>query len=200
LRRWCRSRRVRAIVLVLLVAVGLAWAAQSLREQVHHFGVVEEGVLYRSGQPDEQGWRFLRDDCGIRTVIDLRGHRPNDTWSILEETFCENNGIRHIRLPIRPDRLTDEQLRVIVETVSDPKSRPVLVHCEHGKSRTGVVIAAWRIVAQGWSYKAALAESQEYKRDMNPGYAAYLRELAAGQGWRPAAVSGVGTSAPVGYP
>ncbi len=38
---------------------------------VRHFAVVERGVLYRSGQPDEAGRRRLRDHYGIRTVIDL---------------------------------------------------------------------------------------------------------------------------------
>ena len=43
---------------------------------VHHFGTVEKGILYRSGQPDEQGWNDLRKWYGIKTVVDLRQDLP----------------------------------------------------------------------------------------------------------------------------
>jgi len=175
--------RALALSLAVLVAGGVIAAAYGLfRVPVRRFGVVEKGVLYRSGQPDAGGWRWLRDRCGIRTVINLRGEYPSQPWAILEKKFCRDNGIRYIALPIGPDRLSDEQLRLILRTISDPASQPVLVHCELGKSRTGVVVAAYRIVAQGWSYEAALAESRKFKRNMNAGYAAYLRELSGRRG------------------
>jgi len=35
---------------------------------------------------------------------------------------------------------------------------------------------------------------------MNPGYAAYLEELADGHGWRPQATTRTGTESPARYP
>ncbi|MCJ7543807.1 MAG: tyrosine-protein phosphatase [Phycisphaerae bacterium] len=169
-------------------------------EPVQRFGVVIPGVLYRSGQPDEKGWQFLKDKWGIRTVIDLREDTPNEPWAVLERQFCARNGIRHVKLPIGHGGLTDEQLRLIVETISDPQRQPVLVHCKLGRSRTGITVAAYRVVAQGWSYNAALAESQRYKGHMNPPYAAYLKRLAEGYGWRPAVPPAIGRAFPAGYP
>jgi protein tyrosine/serine phosphatase len=37
---------------------------------------------------------------------------------------------------------------------------PVLVHCQHGADRTGVVIAMYRIIYQGWSKQQALDEME----------------------------------------
>lgn len=182
------------------IALAALWAAWLHDRPVRHFAVVEGGVLYRSGQPDERGWKRLRDRYGIRTVIDLREDTPNEPWAVSERQFCAANGIRYIKLPIGPDRLTDRELQIIAQTVSDRQCQPVLVHCEHGKSRTGIAVAAYRVVAQGWSYQTALAESQELKENMEPGYAACLKELAEGEGWRPSLASVVGFDAPKGYP
>jgi len=77
-------------------------------------------------------------------------------------------------------------LRIIVETITDSKSQPVFIHCELGSSRTGIAVAAYRVVARGWSYETALAESQKFKNCMESGYVAYLKQLADGEGWRPA--------------
>lgn len=198
----CRSRRVRLAAATLLIAAGTVWVVREflLRKPVRTFGVVIPGVLYRSGQPDEKGWRFLRDTCGIRTVIDLREVAPDKPWAVLEREFCAGNGIRHIKLPIGRTGLTDDELRTIVETISGPQCQPVLVHCKLGRSRTGIAIAAYRVVAQGWSYDAALAESQRYKGHMNAPYAAYLKRLAAGHGWRPASSPVVGRAFSARYP
>jgi len=179
--------KLKATVVAVVVTVGIAAVAGAIwfhDYPVRNFGVVREGVLYRSAQPHRLGWKRLRGLYGIRTVIDLREETPNKPWAVLERQFCARNGIRYIKLPIGPDRLTYQQLRTIAETICDPARRPVLVHCEHGKSRTGVVVAAYRIVAQGWSYRAALAESRKFKKNMKPGYARYLKELAKGRGWR----------------
>ncbi len=75
----------------------------------------------------------------------------------------------------------------------------MLIPCELGKSRTGIAVAAYRVAAEGWSYQAALAESQRFKKHMKPGYAAYLRDLAEGEGRRPT-VAAVGFDAQTGYP
>lgn len=196
--KWYGTGILWAVVLASCLAIG-GWAAHLRHEPVHHFGVVVDGVLYRSAQPDPRQWQQLHHRYGIRTVINLRDPETDEAWALFEKKFCAENGIRLVNLPVGPDRLTAEELRTVVETVSDPASQPVLVHCELGKSRTGVVIAAYRIVAQGWSDEAAIAESQRYKEIMNPGYAAYLKELAAGRPWRPATAPSQPAGEPTSY-
>lgn len=38
----------------------------------------------------------------------------------------------------------------------------VLVHCEHGEDRTGIVIAAWRILKNGWTASSAKKEMYDF--------------------------------------
>lgn len=87
--------------LAILMAGGGAWWYHNW--PVRKFAVVEEGVLYRGAQPDEAGWKRLRDLYGIRAVIDLRGDLPDEPRAVLEKRFCAENGIRHIKLPVGPD-------------------------------------------------------------------------------------------------
>lgn len=179
-----RRKLLLGVLMLAMVGTGITVAVWYHDWPVHHFAVVEEGVLYRSGQPDEAGWKCLRDNYGIRTVINLREDKPNESWAILERSFCAQNNIRYINLPVGSTCLTDNQLRTIIETVLDPQCQPVLIHCELGSSRTGIAVAAYRVVAQGWSYEAALEESQEFKNHMEPSYVNYLKQLASGDGWR----------------
>ena len=166
-----------------LAVVATAGVTRWLHEwPVHHFGVVVPGALYRSAQPRGDQWATLAGRYGIRTVIDLREDEPRAGWQVEEASFCRRNGIRHVKLPIGPRRLTEGELRQVLALATDPSCRPVLVHCEHGSSRTGVVVAAYRMLVQGWHLEAALADSYRYRRPMNAGYTSYLRQLASGEG------------------
>lgn len=65
-------------------------------------GVVQPGVLYRSGQPTPAGLEKVVAEHGTRTVVSLRPVRDADgspdTW---EEELCSRLGVRHVR--IAPD-------------------------------------------------------------------------------------------------
>lgn len=199
----CRRRMLLAgLVAVMVLAAAAAFSIRWARHwPVKHFAVVVPGTLYRSAQPNERDLSRLKERYHIRTVINLRGDSPGEPWADVENEYCRDNGIRIIHLRMGSERLTDEELSQIVQTVNDPQCQPVLVHCEHGKSRTGIVVAAYRVVAQGWSYEAALAESRRFKKDMNLGYATYLQELAAGLHWRPGTTTrAVGVGLPARYP
>ena len=39
-----------------------------------------------------------------------------------------------------------------------PEMQPVLVHCKHGSDRTGMMVAVYRVVVQGWEKGAAVDE------------------------------------------
>jgi len=178
----------------LLSGVILATAATGLARwlhewPVHHFGVVVPGAVYRGGQPRGEQWHRLAEHYGIRAVIDLREDRPRADWQIEEVSFCARAGVRYVKVPIGPDHLTEEELDNIMTVMTDPSCQPLLVHCEHGSSRTGVVIAAYRMVVQGWGLEAALKDSYRYRRPMNPGYTAYLKQLAAEEGRGPTLAS-----------
>lgn len=105
--------------------------------------------LYRSAQPDEAGFEELYD-LGIRYILNLRQHH-DDRKRMGNLPF----DYHHIRIDT-----TEMNYDQLVEGVAYllQANGPVLVHCKHGSDRTGAMVAAYRIVANGWSKEQALDE------------------------------------------
>lgn len=106
--------------------------------------------LYRGNQPTREGYRALAN-MGIKTVVSLRRTKPNP--SLTKDLPLT---VKHI--PINPFIFRDKHAREFLAIVSDPKNRPVYVHCLYGSDRTGVMVALYRMTFQKWTAKAAIEE------------------------------------------
>lgn len=124
-------------------------------------------VLYRGAQPTEEGYRQLQK-MGVKTVISFR--RFHDTRDEVEAA-----GLDFVRIPIYASigssPPTDEQLELFFDTVLDPEKQPVFIHCKHGKDRTGMMAALFRIERQCWTNAEAIDEMQAF------GYHDVFRDL-----------------------
>ncbi|MAD98622.1 MAG: protein tyrosine phosphatase [Flavobacteriaceae bacterium] len=105
--------------------------------------------VYRSEQPSKKGFKEL-EAMGIQSILNLR-RRVDDNRKAKGRDFK----LFHIR--IKTKELTEDQLIDILKTLQKAE-KPVLVHCWHGSDRTGITIAAYRIVFENWSKEAAIAE------------------------------------------
>lgn len=113
--------------------------------------------IYRGGMPGKDGMTSLTN-LGVKTIVNLRHYHKRT-----EGAAAKKAGINYIWLPIpssgEPSKETLERFLAIVQ---DPSAQPVFVHCYRGKDRTGTMIAAYRILVQGWTKKEAVAEMQEF--------------------------------------
>jgi protein tyrosine/serine phosphatase len=150
------------VVVVVVLIAGPAVLAVHDQYQMRNFRVVQEGVLYRSGQMTRRGLERAIHDYGIRTVICLRdGLTVADQ---AEEKYCTAEGVRFVRIP--PSSWSEvggvvpaeEGLRKFRALLADPKNHPVLVHCFAGVHRTGAYSAIYRMEFQHWSNARAIAE------------------------------------------
>lgn len=163
----------------LLIAIAIftipTGYAQMRKKQMRNFRVVEDGVLYRSGQLTPEGLERVIHDYGIRTVVSFRyakadGLDPPDKW---EEELCRRLGVNYERILPRVWWTADEKAAIpadegvnrFLAIVSDPKKQPVLVHCLRGVHRTGSYCAIYRMECQGWSNADALNELEELGYD-----------------------------------
>lgn len=120
------------------------------------FRVVDEGKLCRSRQPLGWQWHVLKR-YGIRTVIDLRPEAEDPAAFAAERKACQDAGAAFVNIPIDRIPPTDAQVAQFLAALRDHPG-PALVHCEHGKTRAGLMSAAYRVAVQGWSVDAAVSE------------------------------------------
>jgi protein tyrosine/serine phosphatase len=108
--------------------------------------------LYRSAQPKSEGFVGLARNLGIKTVINLRSLHSDD--SLAQET-----GLALVRVPIRSWDIRDDRvIEALCQVRRAVERGPVLVHCNHGADRTGLILALYRTLYDGWSKGAAIEE------------------------------------------
>ena len=153
---------MRVVLLSSIVAVALAAGAGAAHAEPHppaaprqdiaglpNFAQVAPG-LYRSAQPTAEGFRAARA-MGIRTVVNLRTLHS-------DRTLLSGTGLDYVHIRVKAWHPEDEDVVAFLAVALDPKRQPVLVHCEHGADRTGLMVATYRRAVQGWSLEEALAE------------------------------------------
>lgn len=116
--------------------------------------------LYRSRQPSPDALRsilagkpLIDGDDPVRTIIELRALRDVDG-----EVLGNTSPVRHEWLRFNPFHPDDADVLKFLQIVTTPSQQPVLIHCAQGSDRTGMMVAIYRIVVQGWSKDDAIKE------------------------------------------
>ena len=163
-------RIVLGLVVAGIIVAGPYYYFQHRKAQFRNFHVVKEGVLYRSGQMNRDGFMRMVHDHSIKTVISLRfASNPNQLPpDVGEETLCNLIGLKHVRIPYRSwwpvhgtvpaDKGVDQFLKVM----RDPANYPVLIHCFAGIHRTGAYCAIYRMEFENWTKEQAMAEMKAH--------------------------------------
>ena len=110
-------------------------------------------TFYRSRQIEAQDVTELKQQ-GIRNVVSLRAfHSDRDV--------LKGSGIGHTRIKVLTWNIGDDDVVKALRAIRRAeKEGPVLLHCQHGADRTGLVSAMYRMVFQGWTREQALEELQ----------------------------------------
>lgn len=116
-------------------------------------------TLWRGAQPTKEGFRNL-EAAGVKTVVSLREHHD-------DADLIEGTRLKYLRIPMDAWKPEEAEVVLLLETLErtlkEPERRPVFVHCEQGKDRTGYGIAAYRMVFEGWSADDAIHEMFDFR-------------------------------------
>ncbi len=123
----------------------------TLIDEAKNFYRVDE-LLFRSAQLDGSYAAKLHE-LGIKSIVNLRHFsRGGDKRAFGDQFWLASKPLQSWE--IKPAQIADV-LRTIRER---QKEGAVLVHCYHGADRTGLVVAMYRVIYQGWSLDAARSE------------------------------------------
>jgi protein tyrosine phosphatase (PTP) superfamily phosphohydrolase (DUF442 family) len=135
-RRGSWTRRCLLIATVLAVIGGTF--VVFIRQNFH---TVLPGQVYRSAQLGPAALQERITQLGLRSVLNLRGVNRGEKWYDEECSAVEQEGIQHYDLATDSEYPpTPADLRETIDML-DSCERPVLIHCQSGIDRTGVVAA-----------------------------------------------------------
>jgi hypothetical protein len=144
---------------------------------IFNFQIINPGeadgsaAVYRSGQPEgEAQWRYL-NKLGIKTVVKLNQFNENvdeaeelrlaKKYNInVQSIYMQPEDFPHnLNLWAHPEQ---QVLMRAVEVLENKDNLPALVHCSHGKDRTGLVAAVYSIRNKKLCKDTALKEMEFY--------------------------------------
>ncbi|KAI8692620.1 tyrosine-protein phosphatase siw14 [Fusarium solani] len=130
-----------------------------LNGRPHNFGVVVPGV-YRSSFPKSHDFDYIKG-LRLKTIVSLVKKEEFDHDL---EMFVAQEGIRQVVFNMKgtkKEAIPLKTMKSILSIVLNKENYPLLIHCNHGKHRTGCVVGVVRKVA-GWDVESVVAEYKSY--------------------------------------
>lgn len=153
-------------VLVVIAGILTGWElVLKDRLATKHWGVVEQGLIYRSGRLPLDRAQATLANHHIRVLIDLTENNHGNRFQLRERAAAMALGIDYHNFPLIGDGtgdITNYANAIAVMHQARCEGKPVLVHCAAGAQRTGGVVAAYRILVERKSPDEARAELKRY--------------------------------------
>lgn len=124
------------------------------------FEEVVKNKLYRGGEPTLKALKILKDVFGINKIISLDYKIGNNIHSYVKEL-----GMTHVIIGLGSGKSYNiKRLEKYIPHLLE--DGPTYIHCKHGKDRTGMAVAMFRIWS-GESLTDALKEAKSFGMGTN---------------------------------
>lgn len=133
-----------------------------------HLAIHDPGMVYRSAWLDGDVFRELIEKYQIRTVLNLcEPGELGDERCVDQRQAVRGSGARLIELPMPAATLdpADPAVAPFVEILGNPENYPLLVHCQHGVTRTAKVLVMYDILFRRMTAEQSIAAMPLFGRD-----------------------------------
>ncbi len=113
-----------------------------------------EGDFYFGGQPDEETLRRMKDELGIKLVVNLRSDSEMARIEFDEPALVAELDMEYVGIPVSPDSFSSSDIDKFVEALKKIDG-PLLIHCA-SSNRVGGFWAAYLALEKGVGTEAAL--------------------------------------------
>ena len=164
------SSRTKAVLLTLAIiaAVGAGYAYRT-NQRYKHLAVHEPGMVYRSAWLEPDVLTELIEKHQIRAVVNLcaPGEMGEHRWAV-ERDAVRNAGARLLELSM-PNTVNpaDPGIEPHLEALANPDNYPMLVHCQHGVTRTAKFLAIYDILHRDKTAEESLSAQPLFGREQH---------------------------------
>jgi hypothetical protein len=156
------------VLLALAVVAGLTYRQH---KRYKHLATHDAGMVYRSAWLDGDALREVVERHQIRTVLNLcEPDELGEERCIDERKAVHGSGARLVEMPMPAATLdpSDPAIGPFIELLRNPENYPLLVHCQHGVTRTAKVLAMYDILFRGMTAEQSIAAMPRFGRDAYP--------------------------------
>jgi len=133
------------VIVILMPVLGAAIYAYKEAEECN-FHQITKGEAYRSAQMAGDELRHYIDVYHIKSILNLRGKEPNERWYNEEIKASADKAVMHYDILLSAySEPTAENVQAIIGLIKSAP-RPVLIHCQGGADRSGLVAAMWKVI------------------------------------------------------
>lgn len=162
------NRRRFVLLSFVIAAVAAGGVAYRQHKRYKHLAIHDPGMVYRSAWLEADAFRAVIEKYQIRAVLNLC--EPDEMGAqrcIDERAAVSGSGAKLIELPMPAATLdpADPAIENFVKILGDPENYPLLVHCQHGVTRTAKVLAMYDIVHRHLSAEESIGRMPLFGRD-----------------------------------
>ncbi|MFH5806403.1 hypothetical protein [Alienimonas sp. DA493] len=163
------NRRTALLSLSALLVCGVAAGGYAYHQhhKYKHVATHEAGMVYRSAWCEPEVMAELVERWQIRSVVNLcrPGEMGEDRWEGERHAVTDAGAkLLELDMPLDIDP-ADPRLQKHMEALADANNYPMLVHCQHGVTRTAKFLAMYDIVMRGRSADESLDAQPLFGRD-----------------------------------
>jgi protein tyrosine phosphatase (PTP) superfamily phosphohydrolase (DUF442 family) len=157
--RMFRRRQFWIMALFLVALVGTGGGIYYEQQRFRHFAVHDPGMVYRSAWLSPGALSQLIENYQIRSVVNLCNpdEMTPQMWES-ERKAVVGAGARLHTVPLSESiEITPQNWDAHFRILSDPNNYPMLVHCQHGVTRTGMFVTAYDVMMRHMNAEESVA-------------------------------------------